>query len=201
MVKPLSAISILLFLLIIPSATAISMGTVIKQDTLTINNGDSGTFTILFWNPENITYNVSLNIENAPTNWYVAIEPKLFSLDSNTGTELIQIPSMSNPIKALPVDVIVKPSTESPGSYKIEVSATSIPVKQGISLSQRRVMYLNVVIPGVQNEQQLQNIISNNIKQFGNVVQNAVIGIPGMVFYVVALIGILVVSYLIYKYA
>ncbi|MEM7825070.1 MAG: hypothetical protein QXO27_03815 [Candidatus Aenigmatarchaeota archaeon] len=202
MKKLLSLIVILSFFLMIQTVGAISMGSVIKKDTISIKANESTKFTILFWNVEENSYKVNLEVKDAPKDWFVNIQPKEFILNSSTGKEYISLPYMDNIIKALPVEVFVKPENAHTDKYFIIIKARAgIPGKD-ISFFQEREFKLTVEIIDLQSQKETKSNISEITKESRHLTGGFLAQVNiNYIFYIISFVSILVISLLIYKYA
>ena len=193
-------ITFLMILLMLQTAEAISLGTVVKNDEIEINRGETGKFTILFWNIEDNPYEVSLNVTESPKDWIIIIQPEQFVLTSSTGSQNIILPYIDKTVKALPVDVLVKPENVE-GIYTITITAMAGMPGEGMSFFQERKFnlkvnvsesrYIQPEITAPDNMQELQQTIKESPQEKN----------PSYFFYIIVFVCILVVSLLIYKYA
>lgn len=196
-------IAILFLLLTSSEAFALNMGTVVKNDFSIITVNESAKFTVLFWNTENENYRVKLDVKEAPEKWIVIIDPNYFILNSSFGKEYIKLPYKNDIVKAIPVDIIIKPSTTIPGKYNITVTAKSITPETGIDFSQERLfkflvevenpLYFENSLNESINQNRTQNLTLTNILKHENVNLNY--------FYVIFIMIIILFSFLIYKYS
>jgi uncharacterized membrane protein len=194
----LSLITIL-FLLILPEAEAISFGSLLKKDFAQIKANELAKFEILFWNVEEKPYQVQLKVEKAPEDWLVMIQPKEFTLSSSTGEEYISLPYSEKPAKAFPVNVFVKPENSKAGKYQVLIKARAGLPGEGISFFQERDFKLNIEIEGEKN-QEFENktlIEQKPLSSIEKITEQA----PSAFSYIFTIIGILVISLIIYKYA
>lgn len=199
--KLLSLIALLAFILMIQTVEALSMGTVVKKDTASIKIGESAKFEILFWNIEDVSYNVELEVKEAPKDWLVVIQPKEFALNSSTGEEYIILPYTDKSVKAFPVNVFVKPENTEIGRHNVIIIARAGLSKEGISFFQERKFKLIVDVIGLQAQLEAGNEVSNITTELqpstGKSVSQISFDYP---FYIIIYICILVVSLIIYKY-
>jgi uncharacterized membrane protein len=181
------------------------MGSVVKQDTINIKNNESAKFTILFWNIENISYNVDLKVKDAPQDWFVTIQPKKFLLDSSTGDEYIILPYLDKNVRAFAVNVLAKPENVKPGRYNISIFAIAGSPTDGVSFFQTREFKLTVNVNALQFIQQNETKIANLTEETRTLTGNFAKSFPqtsvNYIFYVIVASCIFVVSFLIYKYA
>jgi hypothetical protein len=189
----------ILFLLILPKAEAISFGSLLKKDFAQIKINESAKFEILFWNVEEKPYQVQLEVEEAPEDWLVMIQPKEFSLSSSTGEEYISLPYLEKPAKAFLVNVFVKPENSKAGKYQVLIKAKAGLPGQGISFFQERDFKLIVEIEG-EKIQEVENKTLIEQKPLPSIEKIAE-QVPSVFSYIFAIIGILVISLIIYKYA
>ena len=196
---------IILFSLLLSSgAYAISMGSVVKNNFEKIANGESAKFTLLFWNIENESYRVILNVREIPHDWIVIIEPNNFVLNASVGEEYIKLPYMNDGVKATPVEVIVKPTTAKPGKYDISISSRTESPSDGISFSQERVFNFTVEVenptffePSEEQSSNRYNEESTSSLAYDLNLEEANLSY----FYIIIIIMIILFSFLIYRYS
>ena len=189
----------ILFLLILPKAEAISFGSLLKKDFAQIKINESAKFEILFWNVEEKPYQVQLEVEEAPEDWLVMIQPKEFILSSSTGEEYVSLPYLERPVKAFLVNVFVKPENYKAGNNQVLIKAKAGLPAQGISFFQERNFKLIVEVEGEKN-QGVENkslIEQEPLPSIEKIAEQ----VPSAISYIFAIIGILVISLIIYKYA
>jgi uncharacterized membrane protein len=195
----LAFLAFLSSLLILQAAQAINMGSLIKNDFLNLRKGESGKFTILFWNAGSETYKVDIETKKAPKDWIIEVQPKEFSLDSSTGKENIFLPYLGKSVKALPVNIFVKPLNAESGEYEIIVLAKASLQKEGISFLPESVFKLRVNLVGEKVQEEIENKTLNpqeTLQPISNIIKKTSSSI-----YITAIITILVISLIIYKYA
>ncbi|MEM5853616.1 MAG: hypothetical protein QXG39_00715 [Candidatus Aenigmatarchaeota archaeon] len=193
----LSLITTLLFFLILTEVKAMSFGTVLKKDFVTIKSNESAKFEILLWNVEEKSYQVQIEVEKAPENWFVIVQPKEFLLNSSSGDEYINLPYSEKPAKAFSVRVFVKPENAKPGDYEILIKARAGFPSEGIVFLQEREFKLRVEIEG----ETIENKTSNETEKFSPLAGKLIEESSSILSYILVIICILVVSGLIYKYA
>lgn len=191
---------ILIFLLAMQTVGAISMGTVVKTSTAKIEPGESARFTILFWNVEDTSYNVELDVKETPTDWMTIIQPEEFTLNSSTGREYISLPYTDKIVKVFPVDIFVKPENSTAGRYYVTIIARAGLPSQGLSFFQEREFKLTIDVAGLQPSSQAENKTNLNTDE-SQALNNKSSAIPHYFFYIAVIVCILVVSLIIYKYA
>ena len=197
--EKLLSLAILSFFILLPSVEAISLGTLVKNDFVTVKQNESAKFTILFWNVESSPYIVETKIESSPENWVIIVNPERFLLDSTTGSESIFLPYQKNPVRAFPVNVFVKPVSAKPGNYTLVLSAVAGYPSNTINFFQERKFKLTVEVEGkAEAEGSSQTSIQEPSMPTGETtkVQNYL----NYIIYAVALVCILFISLLIYKY-
>jgi hypothetical protein len=185
------------------------MGTVVKKDTLSITSRESSKFTVLFWNIENTSYKVDLEVKEAPKDWLIIIQPKEFILNSSTGEEYISLPYINKNVKTLPVNIFVKPNDTQIGEYTVIINAKAGLPGETISFFQERDFKLTVKIigkqsqlknSGGQNQQKNENKTLNTTGRPYSVTGRSVTQIIfNYLFYFIIAVCILVISFLIYK--
>ena len=190
---------VILFLLTLPEAEAISFGSLLKKDFAQIKANELAKFEILFWNVEEKPYQVQLEVEKAPEDWLVMIQPKEFTLSSSIGEEYISLPYLEKSAKAFLVNVFVKPENSKAGKYQVLIKARAGLPSEGISFFQERDFKLNIEIEGEKN-QEVENKTSIEQKPLSSIEKIAEQA-PSAFSYIFAIIGILVISLIIYKYA
>ncbi|MEM5772810.1 MAG: hypothetical protein QXL86_01105 [Candidatus Aenigmatarchaeota archaeon] len=191
-------ISILLFFLILPEVKAISLGSVVKKDFVNIRDNESAKFEILFWNVEDESYQVQLEIEESPENWFIVIQPREFLINSSAGEEYINLPYLEKPVKASVVRIFVKPENAKAGEYGIIIKAKAGLPSQSIAFFQEREFKLKVKVEGETQEIENKN---STIEKPSLLTGKALEETSSLLSYLLAIIGILVISALIYKYA
>ena len=195
--EKLLSLAVLIFFILLPGVEATSLGILVKNGATTLRQGESTKFTILFWNVENSPYIVEMKVESLPENWVVVVSPEKFLLDSNTGTENIFLPYKKEPVRAFPVTVFVKPVSARPGNYTIVLSASAGHTSNALNFFQERKFKLTVEVEG---EAEVENISSKTTPNTNTPTGEIVKVQKHHVIYVVALICILFISVLIYKY-
>jgi len=204
--KRLSLLAFFAFLLLIQSAAAISLGTVVKNDVVSIKDDEGAIFTILFWNVENNTYNVNLELKDSPPNWTVIFQPKSFILNSSSGDENIVLPYMNESAKALAAKILVEPKNAEAGRYYLIITAIAGSPEKGLSFYQEREFRLAVDVTGTQFGPESTTTISDmtgDAQPSGNnpIMPTYQTGFSYLYIYVMVFICIFVVSVIIYKYA
>ena len=202
MVKLLSLIAIVSFVIFLCPVNAINLGSVAKNDHASINYNESARFKLLFWNTENSTYKVELEIKDMPKDWTVIIQPKEFFLNSSTGEEYINLPYMEKSVIAYPVNVFVKPNNNENGTYYVTIIARAgLNNNNTISTFQERQFKFYIdVINGVKSENSVQDEIltlnKSDPEKIIEVQEN-----NNYIIYLIVVICIFLVSLTIYKYA
>jgi hypothetical protein len=210
-------IAIFIFLIVLPKGEAISFGSLLKKDLAIIKADESAKFEILFWNVEDKPYEVKLEVEEYPENWFVIIQPKEFTLSSSLGEEYINLPYLEKPVKAFLVNVFVKPSNSIPGKYQVVIRAKAGIPQEGIAFFQERKFNLLVEIKSEENFENTSSIkaepsfsiekiaekINFEARELKNVVNSIgeIVVKSNSIFYILAIIAILIISFIIYKYA
>jgi hypothetical protein len=149
----------LTILFLVPITYSVSLGSLIKKDSATIEAGDRVNFEILFWNLEE-SYNLKINEKDVPSNWRVLIEPDDFTLD-NSGNqkppydegEYINLPGIGT-IKPEKVEVeIVTSEITEIGDYIVSLVAITSGSEEDISVFQERDINFKIsVLGGEDNE-------------------------------------------------
>jgi len=178
------------------------MGTVVKKDTLSIKDGESAKFTILFWNVENVSYKAVLDVKESPKDWTVVIQPREFILDSSTGEEYIKLPYMEKSVRALPINVFVKPENAEAGEYHVFVNVRAGLPGETLSFFQERQFDLTINLEGSGQKQETENRTSTSVDKEKTFTGESVLQISfNYIFYLVISVCILIISIVIYKYA
>lgn len=206
MVKNLhKIIAILPLLLLVQVAQAINLGSVQKNNFIEIVPEETAEFIILIWNSENSSYHISFEVEKAPENWVVIINPRELELSNSPKgeTETLNLPNRES-IKAALVKVFVKTDEKTDeGDYEIVIRAVAGDKRKGISLMQERMFEFTV---SVENPLSFFESTSETISKIG---QDIVGGITGMIpstfdvkiwFIIIASILILLVIWRFYKH-
>lgn len=197
--EKLLSLATLAFFVLLPSAEAISLGTLVKSDVAIVGMNESTKFTILFWNVESSPYPVKMEVESSPENWVVVIQPERFLLDSTVGSESIFLPYKKEPVRAFPVNIFVKPVSAKPGKYDLILSAVAGDKDSSISFFQERRFKLTVEVEGkVDAEKSNFTTLPEPSMPTGGLA--TVENYSNYIFYAVALVCILFISMLIYKY-
>jgi uncharacterized membrane protein len=191
----------LAFFLILQTVEAISMGTVVKKEIVSIKADESARFTILFWNVENASYSVELELKEAPKNWFVVIQPKKFVLNSSIGEESIELPYMNKSVNALPVNIFVKPENAKVGVYNVIIAARAGSPQETLSFFQLRQFKLTVNITGMYSQKEDEIKTSGISKELKILTDKLVEYTSFNILYIIISVCILVVSFIIYKYA
>ncbi|MEM5836532.1 MAG: hypothetical protein QW058_02115 [Candidatus Aenigmatarchaeota archaeon] len=194
----LGLISILLFFLILPEVKAISLGSVLKKDFVILKANESARFEILFWNVEEEPFQVKIEVKEAPKDWSILIQPQEFLLSSSSGEEYINLPNLENPVKAKLVKIFVKPENSKAGEYEVVLKARAGAPSQGIAFFQEIELKLRVKVEGESEKTKSETpAIWQPLPSTGKIVEET----SSILSYISAIIFILVVSFLIYKYA
>lgn len=192
MVK-LFILTFVIFFLIFNLVHAFNFGMVVKNPSVNISKNETAKFVILFWNSGNESYNVSLNVENAPKDWFIFIDPKKINLKPFEGKEYIYLPYAL--IKALPVKIFVKPKNIEKNEYTILISAKAYLPSNEISIVQERNISLKLYFSNFEKKQIINEEVKINKKIENGETNNY------NYFFILGLILIFVFSLLIYKYA
>lgn len=199
--RVLAAIAaMVLCLLIVPTVKAVSLGGVAKSDRLKISPGNSGVFTLLFWNAEEESYVLELGVREKPDDWTVFIRPYSILLNSSVGDEYMQV-SPDSAVKASIVEVFVKPDESATGSGEVVISAQTILPEEGIDFIPEIQLKLTVDT-GVDSVQEREEEGDGEIAGgSGSLVESLV---PEestkYLFYALVAVCILVISFIIYRY-
>jgi hypothetical protein len=129
-------------------ASALNLGSVVKNDMAYASGDGLAKFTILFWTRDDAGCTVSLKVDSAPENWDVILQPDIFMVSTSSNGELVYL--QDETLGAFPVTVLVKPNGASDGRYSIMLSASVTPgVSQsggtsGVGVLQKRAFRLTV---------------------------------------------------------
>lgn len=159
----LQILLVLVPLLLLPAIVySSSLGSFVKQDSVTIRPGDQLNFEVLFWNLGE-PYYLEMEQKNIPENWSFSIYPNNFLLET-TGNEkppyddgeYINLPGVGT-IKPTKVKINIRiPESASEGIYDISfLATTSVPEKQ-ISVSQKRDINFRVKVLEINEEEETQ---------------------------------------------
>lgn len=125
------ALSFFIMLLVMASCChALSMGSLVKENNIKINENETARFDILFWNANSEPYEVELIKKYVPENITIIISPDKFSLDKSDGSEYIYL--SSGLVKATPVSVVVIPEKSVNGKYNITIVERVLAHKDGM---------------------------------------------------------------------
>jgi hypothetical protein len=192
-------LSFALALIILASCChAISMGSLVKERYIKINENETAMFKALFWNVENKTYEIELVTKNTPQNFTVMIKPERFFLDNAKGTEYILLPYVSTAVKAVPVDIIVIPPAFAEGRYNFTIVERIVSNESGIIFLPESSINLVLDILGhsIKNDNDVASIVIETpeniteVKNYDNY-EN--------IFYIIIIVAILLISMTIYK--
>ena len=191
------SIGVLFGLIIVSNVYAMNLGTVAKNNFVNIGENQSGRFNLLFWTGDEQVYHVELHLKYAPDDWAITIQPENFNISRSAGEEAVVIDN--NYVGATPVAVYVKPLLYINGTYNIVLTATAGAPAGGISFLQERVFNLTARIggPAATAESNESNTANNTSPSD----QNKATGNGGMLLIIVSVILILVIAFLIYRYA
>jgi hypothetical protein len=197
---PSILIAVLFLFFILPPANAINFGSVAKNDYMEISYNQSANFKLLFWNTENISYKVTLEVKDIPKDWNVIIQPKEFLLNSTTGDQYIKLPYMESDVRALSVNVFAKPNSNENGRYYITIiTIAGMPNVTGVSTSLERKFNLTVDVTGginAVNQTENKNMLANESNTANTIPEH-----NSYIPYIIIIIGIFLISFIIYKYA
>ncbi len=192
---------IFLLFLIIPQAQAI--GSLQKSNFLEIRRGEVANFKILFWNAENISYAIKLEIRKKPENFFVLIEPKEFLLPpSNKGPpyeegEYVSLPS--GDFRAFPVNVYVKDFGES-GEKEVLISALIGSDKNELSFLMEKTFKFKVKVNSSSQLKETNETKSISIPLNISSSEKRLINLKPT-FYILIILVFILISVLIYKRA
>ncbi|MEM5793311.1 MAG: hypothetical protein QXY45_03050 [Candidatus Aenigmatarchaeota archaeon] len=169
-------VSFLTLILLTPMIFSFNFGVTPKNDRISVVNGETGHFTLLFWNLGDDSYSVNIIVKDIPKDWDVIIKSKDFYLNPTpisyppyTEGEYLEIPGKGN-VKTETVKVFVKvPKNSQPGEYKIVLLIKAGDLKNEISVFQEREISLKVLIKG--NEEK-ENEISKPLKIISSAIKS-----------------------------
>jgi hypothetical protein len=127
------------------------------------------------------------------------------------------LPYLEKPVKAYLVNVFVKPSNSIPGKYQVVIRAKAGIPQEGIAFFQERKFNLLVEIKGEEKFENTSSIkaepsfsigkiaerINFEARELKNVVNSIgeIVVKSNSIFYILAILAILIISFIIYKYA
>jgi len=201
---------------------AINLGSVAKKNFAEVKQGETGEFTILFWNREDYPYLLSLNVDQAPEAWAIIIAPEKFVINQSEigppydeGRNVEYVNTQHGNVKASPVKVYVKvPSSAELETYEVIIRAHTHPLDAditegdcgtGLSLVLERTFKLSVkVVKTPTFFEALGEMIAataENLRKSITGMGSAIASNPNIVLTVLISIGILLVSWkVIYKH-
>jgi len=140
---------ILVFLITSSNSFAINFGSVVKNNMLTIRQGESGEFVILVWNLEKPSLPVTIKTASSPDGWLVRITPENFvlnyALDPAPYEKWEYLMEKDYLIKTFPVKVSVTvPENVESKNYNILLNAVAGNPSNGISFLIERNFLLTV---------------------------------------------------------
>ena len=201
MLKKFKIFCIFLLFLLIPQVQAI--GSLQKNNFLEIEKGGIANFEILFWNTENISYFVKIEVRKKPENFFVLIEPSEFLLyPSSQGPpyeegEYVSLPS--GDFKAFPVNVYVKDFGET-GEQEVFISALIGNEKNELSFLMEKNFKFKVKVNFSSQVKEANETkpfsVPINISSF----EKGVIDLKPLFYFLIVLIFALI-SILVYKHA
>ncbi|MBD3155042.1 MAG: hypothetical protein GF368_00115 [Candidatus Aenigmarchaeota archaeon] len=156
-------LAILTLLILLPiTVNSMSMGSLIKKNTATVEAGDEIRFDILFWNLAD-SYSLEISEKYIPSDWKVSIEPNNFILDNSIKQgppyddgEYINLPGIGT-IKPKEVEVEIKiPKFSESGDYTVSLVAITSGSDGEISVAQERDLNFKVKVLG-KNEEVKEN--------------------------------------------
>lgn len=189
-----------------------SLGSVLKNDYAETRSEESAVFTALFWNSGGDTFDVELNVADAPDGWTVVILPEKFSIDSSKGSERMALPYADENVGAVPVKIIVKPGRVENTENTVTISARSrLPGSGNLNFFQERRLLLkvdiiNVFEPAPEEDRNVAVTVPDDIVIGSNPKEAAASEESkpednSSLFYTIIFVGILAVSIAIYRYA
>ena len=141
-------VMILTLLILIPLAEAV--GSLQKKDFAEMGKGETEIFEIIFWNVDNVSYPIKIELKGKAEGFFVFIEPKEFVLPpSKIGPpyeegEYIALP-VGN-VKAFPVKIIVKNFNATQGEHEILISALIGSEKEKVSFLMEKGFKLRIKV-------------------------------------------------------
>ncbi len=142
---------VLLIVLFLPTVHSINLSTLRKNKYSRVRIGESTELTVLFWNSEDLSFPIELNVKQVSKNLSVLITPKLFIIEhslvtqfpAEAGKEYVDTPQ--GLMKATPVRIIIKPSNNAGlGEYDVYIKATAGSPGAGVTTLLERTFKLTV---------------------------------------------------------
>jgi hypothetical protein len=140
----------ILILLFIPSAKALSFGSLQKSNFAELARGETKEFSLLFWNLENSSCFVTLE-PIQKEGFIVIVNPKEFLLNSSKIAPPYEegeyVKLSIGDVKAFPVKVLVKALDSAKGEEEIKVKLKAESLDSGIKLAQEKTFIFKVKVP------------------------------------------------------
>ncbi|MGC8812212.1 MAG: hypothetical protein ACP5O8_01330 [Candidatus Aenigmatarchaeota archaeon] len=194
----------ILILFLIPSAKALSLGSLQKSNFAEIKKGETKEFKIFLWNLENSSFFVNLEPISSE-DFIVLVEPNNFLLNaSKIGPpyeegEYIKL-SLGD-VKVFPVKVLVKALSSAKGENEIKVKLKAESLDSGINLAQEKIFVFKVKIEEYFSSEQTKEPEQEEKKEERI---SSKISLPSLDLRLVvlssAVVLILLVSFLVYKF-
>ncbi|MEM5790520.1 MAG: hypothetical protein QXP77_00470 [Candidatus Aenigmatarchaeota archaeon] len=186
---------------IVPQTQAV--GSLQKNNFVEIEKNGIANFKILFWNTENVSYPIKLEVRKKPENFFVLIEPKEFILPpSQKGPpyeegEYISLPS--GDFKAFPVNIYVKDSGEN-GEQEVLISALIGSEKDQLTFLMEKSFSFKVKTSSslqIEKVNEGESVsITTNISSY----EKKILDLK-LVFYILTLLVFITISVLVYRHA
>ncbi|MEM5794216.1 MAG: hypothetical protein QXS48_01805 [Candidatus Aenigmatarchaeota archaeon] len=139
----------IIFLLFIPSAKALSFGSLQKGNYAEMVKGETKEFTLLFWNLENSPCLVTLE-PFSQESFVVIVEPKEFLLNaSKIGPPYEEgeyVKLSVGDVKAFPVKVLIKALDSAKGENEIRIKTRAESLDSGIKVAQEKTFVFKIKI-------------------------------------------------------
>jgi uncharacterized membrane protein len=207
---------VILFMIMISSMPvhALSFGTNIKNSEITLQQGGTGMFRILFYSRDEEPVTFILSLEDSPKGFSIRY-PETIELNSGYESEYILIDNEYVGTKTLDVNVDA-PTEAEPGEYEILLKASSVNQNEqssiGVNTEKTFLLKVNVlgqlesVIPENPEDSAVENPVEENreVKSM-DISEDTSLPVSGMVIsndsylWIFLVFLILIISYLIYR--
>lgn len=135
----------ILFILMILFSSVNALGLLEKSSNIEINPGDSGIYSILVWDRENVK--IHIDIIEKPEFFYVILKQNDFYLNASSedyvfvGNDYLPAPK---------VDILIRVDDNAePGNYSLKFKLTSENEARGLSVFQERIFESKISVPGI----------------------------------------------------
>lgn len=139
----------MIMIVLATSVSALSFGTSIKNSSINLARGGTGTFRIMFFTRDSGTVRFSLSLEESPKGFTIDC-PEMIELNSDSGDNYILIDNEYVRTETLEIRVSVPVDAE-PGEYNILLKASSVSqenVQSPIGVNAEKTFLLKVNVMG-----------------------------------------------------